>query len=71
LPALNSITASGGQVTLVVNGPAGPDYTLLTSTNLVNWRGLLTTNSPLLPLTLVDPNSATNAASFYRIQIGP
>jgi hypothetical protein len=54
-----------------VNGPAGPDYTLLTSTNLVNWRGLLTTNSPLLPLTLVDPNSATNAASFYRIQIGP
>ena len=71
LPALNSITASGGQVTLVVNGPAGPDYTLLTSTNLVNWRGLLTTNSPLLPLMLVDPNSATNAASFYRIQIGP
>ena len=71
LPVVNSITASGGQVTLVVNGPAGPDYTLLTSTNLVDWRGLLTTNSPLLPLTLVDPNSATNAASFYRIQIGP
>ena len=71
LPAVNSITASGGQVALVVNGPAGPDYTLLTSTNLVDWRALLTTNSPLLPLTLVDPNSATNAASFYRIQLGP
>jgi hypothetical protein len=69
LPALKSITATGGQVALVVNGPAGPNYTVLISSNLVNWQVLLTTNSPALPFTVVDTNA--NAARFYRIQIGP
>jgi glucuronoarabinoxylan endo-1,4-beta-xylanase len=71
LPVLNSITMTGGRVALVINGPSGPDYTLLVSTNLASWQALLTSNSPALPLTLVDTNSATNAARFYRIQIGP
>jgi glucuronoarabinoxylan endo-1,4-beta-xylanase len=69
-PVLGSITLSNGQVNLVVNGEQGPDYTLLTSTDLINWQALFTTNSPLLPLLLVDTNSA-DAARFYRIQLGP
>jgi glucuronoarabinoxylan endo-1,4-beta-xylanase len=70
-PVLGSIAVSGGQVHLVVNGEQGPDYTLLTSTNLTtSWQVLFTTNSPVLPLTLVDTNS-TDAARFYRIQLGP
>jgi len=69
LPTVNSITSAGGQVALVVNGPTGPDYTVLISTNLINWRALLTTNSPAMPLELVDTNA--NAMRFYRIQIGP
>jgi O-glycosyl hydrolase len=74
LPAVNSINTAGGQVTLMVNGPQGPDYTVLTSTNLAtpltNWQVLLTTNSPVTPVTLVVTNF-NNAARFYRIQIGP
>ncbi len=69
-PMLDSVTLASGQVNLVVNGTQGPDYTLLTSTDLVNWQALFTTNSPLMPLTLVDTNS-TDAARFYRVQIGP
>ena len=69
-PVLGSVTFSNGQVNLVVNGDQGPDYTLLTSTDLINWQALFTTNSPLLPLLLVDTNS-TDAARFYRIQLGP
>jgi hypothetical protein len=58
------------QVNLTVNGTQGPDYTLQTSTDLINWQALFTTNSPLIPLTLVDTNS-TDASRFYRVQIGP
>lgn len=70
-PVLGSIAASSGQVSLVVNGPAGPDYTLLTSTNLIDWQELFTTNSPATPLTLVNTNLNAAPACFYRIQLGP
>jgi hypothetical protein len=70
-PVLGSIAASGGQVSLVVNGPAGPDYTLLTSTNLTGWQVLFTTNSPATPLMLVDTNLNAAPVRFYRIQLGP
>ncbi len=69
-PVLSSIAAAAGQVSLTVNGPVGPDYTLMTSTNLTNWQPLFTTNSPAPPFMLVDTN-LSYAARFYRIQIGP
>jgi hypothetical protein len=70
-PVISSIAATGGQVSLAVNGPAGPDYTLLSSTNLTGWQALFTTNSPALPLTLVDTNLNAAPRRFYRIQLGP
>ncbi|HLX69201.1 MAG TPA: hypothetical protein VKV04_06195 [Verrucomicrobiae bacterium] len=70
LPALGPVTLSNGQVNLVVNGDQGPDYTLLTSTDLINWQALFTTNSPPMPLTLVDTNAGA-ATRFYRLQLGP
>ena len=69
-PVLGSIAVSDGQISLVVNGTRGPDYTLLVSTDLINWQALFTTNSPLMPLMITDTN-ATNAIRFYRIQLGP
>jgi hypothetical protein len=50
---------------------SGPDYTLLASTDLVTWRALFTTNSPGMPVTLVDTNAVTNGMGFYRIELGP
>jgi len=71
-PVVGSVTVLGGQVNLMVSGPQGPDYTLLTTTNLMtgSWQVLYTTNSPVTPLTLVDTNPA-DPARFYRIQLGP
>jgi glucuronoarabinoxylan endo-1,4-beta-xylanase len=66
----SSIAISGGEVNLTINGAQGPDYTLLTSTNLINWQALFTTNSPLMPLTLEDTNF-NDAMRFYSIQLGP
>ena len=70
-PVINSISLAGGTVLLSVSGPTNYDYTLKTSADLVNWQALLTTNLPVVPSTLVDTNSATNASRFYRLQLGP
>lgn len=69
-PVLDSISVSSGQVMLEVSGVQGPDYTLLTSSNLINWKAIFTTNSPVTPVTLMDTNDFENAR-FYRVQIGP
>jgi len=70
-PVVNSVAVSGGQVNVAVTGPQGPDYTLLTTTNITaGWQPLFTTNSPGMPFIFMDTNS-TDAARFYRLQIGP
>ncbi len=68
-PTLGPLSDSGGQVQVTVNGPQGPDYTVLTSTNLSTWSVLYTTNSPSLPFMIMDSNTAPK--KFYEIQIGP
>lgn len=74
LPTLSSINIGGGQVGLTVTGPQGPDYTVLTTTNLTeplaNWQVLMTTNSPAVPVLLHVPFVA-DPMRFYSIQIGP
>jgi hypothetical protein len=70
LPAFDSIVAARNSFNLSITGPAGPDYTLLTSTNLLNWQQLLTSNSPVTPLTLTVTNQ-NEPGRFYQIQIGP
>jgi hypothetical protein len=70
-PVVNSIVPGAGQVSLVVTGAYGPDYTVLTSTDLTTWQVLLTTNSPTSPVSLLDTNAPVDAARFYRIQLGP
>jgi len=70
-PAVSSIAVSGGQVSLVATGAVGPDYIVWVSTNLASWQVLLTSNSPVTPVTLIDTNANTSPVRFYRIQLGP
>jgi glucuronoarabinoxylan endo-1,4-beta-xylanase len=69
-PTVSSLAVTNGLVVLTVAGPAGPDYTLLTSTNLFNWQPVVTSNSPLLPVRWQETNQL-GAQRFYRIEIGP
>ena len=64
--AINQI---GSQVALTLNGDAGWNYTLQTSTDLSNWQPLLLTNPTVMPVTWSDTNSTSNAR-FYRVQLG-
>lgn len=69
-PVISSVSFSPGQFNLTVSGPQGPDYTLLTSSNLLNWNILYESNSPVMPFTMSDTN-LNQPAQFYQLQIGP
>ncbi len=69
--SFSSIKFSNHQVSLLVTGAYGPDYQLLLSTNLVNWRLIATALFPPVPFTFVDTNSWNRPAGFYRCQLVP
>jgi glucosylceramidase len=70
-PLLVSSLNSNRQFNLTVNGDTGPDYTLLSSSNLLIWAPIWTTNSPALPFTWIETNSPGFPWRFYRIILGP
>lgn len=70
-PSISSFAASGQAITLTAQGIQGPDYTLQSSTNLINWQTVLTTNSPTLPVTLHYTNSQPGLDCFFRLELGP
>lgn len=70
-PELGLQPSLNGSFSLCVNGPAGPDYVVWGSTNLLDWSELFITNSPALPFTWADPNAAHWPVRFYRIGLGP
>jgi len=62
---------TNGVIQLLISGDVGPDYSLESSTNLVDWETLLTTNSPALPFSWTDPNPANASSRFYRASLNP
>ena len=70
-PVVSQISIAGNQASLVVTGALGPDYTLLSSTNLLDWQTIATTNPTAAPFTMMDTNYQTDPSHFYRIQLGP
>ncbi len=66
---IDSVRVDGSRVDLFLSGPTGPDYTVLSSSNLADWQPLLTTNPAALPLTLLFTNTVPQR--FYRLQLGP
>jgi hypothetical protein len=71
LPTLIAAPVTNGQFGVLINGDTGPDYTVLSSTNLTAWAPMFTSNSPALPFFWVDTNSASNPFLFYRVLLGP
>ena len=70
-PVMSSITVNGAEIDLLLDGPSGPDYSLLTSTNLIDWQSVLTVTSPVPPITFVDTNYPHVPVRFYRARLGP
>ncbi len=70
-PGISATSISQGKFRMTISGDAGPDYSVLGSTNLVNWTLLQTTNSPALPYLFIDSTSSNYLQRFYRVLLGP
>ena len=70
-PTSSSAAYSNGVFSMTVNGQAGPDYILQTSTNLIDWQSVFTNSSPNLPFVFTDTNTAIVPVQFYRVLLGP
>jgi predicted secreted protein len=70
-PGIAAAMISQGKFRMTISGDAGPDYSVLGSTNLLNWTLVQTTNSPVLPYLFIDDNSSNYMQRFYRVLLGP
>ena len=69
-PVILNPYQTAGRLVLQVTGATGPDYQIQSSTNLIKWAAVLTTNSPVLPFTWTN-NNFSLPVNFYRIIAGP
>lgn len=70
-PVLEAFVDGTAKFNLRLMGDVGPDYTVLTSSNLLNWLPLLTVTPTNLPLTFLWPVSNNVPQKFFRVQTGP
>jgi len=61
---------ANGTITLLIFGDAGLEYIIETSTNLMDWGTVFTTNAPAMPFRWSD-TAATSPATFYRALLNP
>lgn len=71
LPAVSAPQVSGGQIGFTINGQAGPDYAVQSSSNLADWTTLWITNPAVMPFSWIATNDPAKSAQFYRIKTGP
>jgi hypothetical protein len=70
-PTVTQLSLTNNQLTLVIAGDSGPDYTVQASPDLGAWTNLLTTNSPALPFTCTFTNVGDFQQRFFRVLLGP
>jgi hypothetical protein len=69
-PQLSGAQMSANQFQFQVSGPAGFNYTVQASTNLVSWTNLFSTNPLVLPFNWVDRDATNFPHRFYRVLQG-
>lgn len=72
-PVINVQGWTNGVIRLLISGDGGADYSIESSTNLLDWETRLTTNSPALPFSWTDTNPVSPAPAgrrFYRAWLG-
>ena len=65
-PTITSFGLSGGQFGITFTGDPGGTYGVTTSTNLVDWQIIFTTNAPALPYLWLDPDPV-DPERYYRV----
>ena len=70
-PVLGPTVFTNGVLQSLILGDFGPDYSVLKSTDLMNWASVFTTNSPLMPCLFMDSTATNYRKGFFRVQLGP
>ncbi len=70
-PSFVTSALSNGLLATAINGDAGPDYTVLGSTNLADWTPVMTIPSATPPFIFSDPYASNFSQRFYRVRLGP
>ena len=70
-PLLSGMQYGGGVFRMSVAGDGGPDYNVQTSTNLLIWENLFTTNGPPGSFVFGVTNFTAVPQRFYRVILGP
>jgi pectate lyase len=68
MPQVSGSVYANGTFSLTVNGDAGHNYIIQTSTNLTVWTSIFTNPMPALPFTWSDSSASNYNRQFYRIQ---
>jgi hypothetical protein len=68
---LSAMSYLGGHFTFKVSGSAGPDYVIMTSTNLVDWTDLATNAAPAPPFEYTDQNAGLLGGRSYKARLVP
>lgn len=73
--SLKPLSNSAAWFQVQVDGPAGPDYVVLTADSpdaaSSNWTILQTSTPDGTPFTVIDTNVSAFATRFYRVRLGP
>jgi len=70
-PLFTNYFISNGIFGSWIAGDFGPDYSILSSTNLRSWVLVYTTNQPQMPFLFGGPGVLGQQTSFYRVRLGP
>lgn len=70
-PQIATVNFRSGQIQSAVNCAAGLTYTVLASSNLVNWQPLLVTNPVTAAFNWTDFQAGNFPARSYRVQAAP
>jgi hypothetical protein len=70
-PKITAQYFAGAQSYVQALGPAGLHYTLLASTNLVNWESVASLWATNSPFDLADPASSNFNARYYQVSVAP
>jgi hypothetical protein len=71
LPVMSSASLSNGTFGFQINGSGGMSYVIQSSTNLLDWTTLITTNPASVPFQWMDTNAASDGTRYYRVLRGP
>ncbi len=69
-PIISNVSLSNGFFGFQITGNTGMNYTIQSSTNLLDWETIGITNLSTLPFQWTDTN-VTDGSHFYRLLLGP